>query len=297
MERHNQIVQDVADKMRDFYKLHQPYRVFHGSSSTTRRSHGAIRPGTPSGDGISRDHSWRGLCRDIWGKQLISKWLLQRNETVNFAEIILGNGDIIRTSREEHEDLFHGAAGASGTLGLTTLMQVRLVEAKQFVKTTYHRVDSVPTAISTSKQCFEKVDVDYVDGILYSKDHGVVITGELTNIKPGDYPIRTFSNAGDLWFYLHVKEQTESLPPSATITEYIPLSEYLFRYDRAAFWVGRQGYTYFKIVPFNRFFRWLLDDYSHTRTLYYVLHASRISDQFVVQYLALPYDTAEAFVD
>ncbi|KAG7404741.1 Delta(24)-sterol reductase [Fusarium oxysporum f. sp. rapae] len=219
------------------------------------------------------------------------------NETVNFAEIILGNGDIIRTSREEHEDLFHGAAGASGTLGLTTLMQVRLVEAKQFVKTTYHRVDSVSTAISTSKQCFEKVDVDYVDGILYSKDHGVVITGELTNIKPGDYPIRTFSNAGDLWFYLHVKEQTESLPPSATITEYIPLSEYLFRYDRAAFWVGRQGYTYFKTVPFNRFFRWLLDDYSHTRTLYHALHANRISDQFVVQDLALPYDTAEAFVD
>ncbi|KAG6978329.1 Delta(24)-sterol reductase [Fusarium oxysporum f. sp. conglutinans] len=42
------------------------------------------------------------------------------NETVNFVEMILGNGDKIRASREEHEDLFHGAAGAAGTLGCRT---------------------------------------------------------------------------------------------------------------------------------------------------------------------------------
>jgi hypothetical protein len=91
--------------------------------------------------------------------------------------------------------------------------------------------------------------------------------------------------------------KTKDLPPSSSITEYIPLGEYLFRYDRAAFWVGRQGYTYFKFIPFNWFFRWLLDDYSHTRTLYHALHASRISEQFVVQDLALPYDTAEEFTN
>ncbi|EWG55707.1 hypothetical protein FVEG_17577 [Fusarium verticillioides 7600] len=119
------------------------------------------------------------------------------NETVDFVEMILGNGDIIRASREEHEDLFYGAAGATGTLGLTTLIQVRLIEAKQFVKTTYRRVNSVSTAISTMKQCYDKVDVDYVDGILYLKDHAVAITGELTNAKPDDRPVRTFSNAGD----------------------------------------------------------------------------------------------------
>ncbi|CZR44124.1 uncharacterized protein FPRO_13912 [Fusarium proliferatum ET1] len=39
MERHNQIVQDIADKIGDFYKLRKPYRVFHGSSSSTRLRH------------------------------------------------------------------------------------------------------------------------------------------------------------------------------------------------------------------------------------------------------------------
>ncbi|KAI1014416.1 hypothetical protein LB504_012129 [Fusarium proliferatum] len=335
MERHNQIVQDIADKIGDLYKLRQPYRVFHGSSSSTRPRHatdaniidisilsqvisvdtaqgtclvepnvpmdrlveatmpyGLVPPVVMEFPGITAGGGFAGTSGE--SSSFRHGFF---NETVDFVEIILGNGDVVRASREEHEDLFHGAAGAAGTLGLTTLIQVRLIEAKKFVKTTYHRVDSVSTSISATKQCCEKVHVDYVDGILYSKDHGVVITGRLTNTKPDDCPARTFSNAEDPWFYLHVKAQTQTLPPSSTVTEYIPLGEYLFRYDRAAFWVGRQGYTYFKIVPFNRFFRWLLDDYSHTRTLYHALHASRISDQFVVQDLALPYDTAEAFID
>ncbi|PNP76113.1 hypothetical protein FNYG_10671 [Fusarium nygamai] len=335
MERHNRIVQDIADKIGDFYKLRQPYRVFHGSSSSTRPRHGSdsniidisklsqvisvdtaqrtclVEPNVPMDRLVEATMPYglippvvmefpgitaRGGFAGTSGESSSFRHGFF-NETVDFVEMILGNGDMIRASREEHEDLFHGAAGAAGTLGLTTLMQVRLVEAKQFVKTTYHRVDNVSTAISITKQCCSNVDVDYVDGILYSKDHGVIITGELTNTKPHDSPTRTFSNAGDPWFYLHVKEQTETLPPSSTVIEYIPLGEYLFRYDRAAFWVGRQGYTYFKIVPFNRFFRWLLDDYSHTRTLYHALHASRISDQFVVQDLALPYGTAEAFIN
>ncbi|KAF5576010.1 7-dehydrocholesterol reductase [Fusarium pseudocircinatum] len=316
MERHNQIMQDIADKIRDFCKLRQPYRIFHSSWSSTRARHGSdsniidismlsqvisvdtaqraclVEPNVPMDrlveatmpydltppvvmefPGITAGGGFAGTSGE--SSSFRHGFF---NETVDFVKMILGNGDIIRASREEHEDPFHGAAGAAGTLGLTTLMQVRLVEAKRFVKTAYRRVDSVSTAIAVTKQCCENVDVNYVEGVLYSKDHGVVITCELTNAKPDDCP-------------------TEHLSPSATVTEYIPLGEYLFRYDRAAFWVGRQGHVYFKIVPFNKFSRWLLDDYSRTRTLHHALHASRISDKFVVQDLALPYHTAEAFVD
>ncbi|CAG9989032.1 unnamed protein product [Clonostachys byssicola] len=113
---------------------------------------------------------------------------------------------------------------------------------------------------------------------------------------PAGGTLQTFSNAHDPRFYMHVCDKTRDLPPAATIVEYIPLGEYLFRYDRAGFWVGRQGYTYFKVIPFIKFFRWLLDDYSHTQTLYHALHASGVSPQFVVQDLALPYETAEDFM-
>ena len=103
------------------------------------------------------------------------------NETVNFVEMVLGNGDVVRASPGEREDLFHGAAGAAGTLGVTTLLEVRLVEAQKFVKTTYHRVKSVAAAISQTRKLCSCSNTDYIDGIIYSKDHAVIITGQLTN--------------------------------------------------------------------------------------------------------------------
>jgi delta24-sterol reductase len=335
MDRHAEFVEDVADKIRNFYKLGQPYRIFHGSSSSTRPRHdpdvniidisvlsqiiavdtarktclvepnvpmdrlveatmayGLIPPVVMEFPGITVGGGFSGTSGE--SSSFRHGFF---NETVNFVEMILGNGEIVRASHVEREDLFHGAASAAGTLGITTLLQVQLIEAQEFVKTTYHRVNSVFNTVSEIEGCCERPNVDYVDGILYSKTHGVVITGELTNFKPAESPIRTFSNAGDPWFYIHVSDITTDLSPSSSVTEYVPLGEYLFRYDRAAFWVGRQGYTYFKFIPFNSFFRWLLDDYSHTRTLYHALHASRISEQFMVQDLALPYDTAGAFID
>jgi FAD/FMN-containing dehydrogenase len=207
MERHNQIVQDIAAKIRDLYKLRQPYRVFHGSSSSTRPRHGSdsniidismlsqiisvdtaqrtclVEPNVPM-DRLVEATMPYGLIPSVVmefpgitagggfaGKsgESSSFRLGFFNETVDFVEMVLGNGDVIRASLEEHENLFYSAAGAAGTLGLTTLMQVRLVEAKKFFKTTYQRVDSLSTAISTTKQCCDKVDVGYLDGILYRR--------------------------------------------------------------------------------------------------------------------------------
>ncbi|KAF4968708.1 hypothetical protein FZEAL_10349 [Fusarium zealandicum] len=335
MDRHTQAVEDIANAVRHFYKLGETYRVFHGSSNSTRPRHGSDQnivdismlstvfsvdvkrktclvepnvpmdrlleatmayglvppvvmefPGITAGGGFSGTSGESSSFRHGFF-----------NETVNYVEMVLGNGDIVKASREERADLFHGAAGAAGTLGITTLMELRLDEAKTFVKTTYRKVDSIADAISEIKRETENPHIDYVDGIVYSNNHSVVITGQLANVKPVECPVQTFSHAGDPWYYLHVLDKTQQLSSSSAVTEYVPLNEYLFRYDRAGFWVGRQGYSYFKLVPFNKFFRWLLDDYSHTRTLYHALHASRISSQFVVQDLALPYDTAETFIN
>ncbi|KAL2686736.1 hypothetical protein Neosp_004277 [[Neocosmospora] mangrovei] len=335
MDRHDRAVEDIATAVRQFFKLGEKYRVFHGSSNSTRPRHGSNQnivdismlsnvltidvnrqtcilepnvpmdrlveatiayglvppvvmefPGITAGGGFSGTSGESSSFRHGFF-----------NETVNYVEMVLGNGGIVKASRQERPDLFHGAAGAAGTLGITTAMELQLIEAKKFVKTTYRRVDTVAKAISEIKAECDNSEIDYLDGIVYSQDHGVVITGEATNIKPSECPVQTFSHPGDPWFYLHVQDKTRNLSPSSTVTEYVPLTEYLFRYDRGGFWVGRQGYTYFKAIPFNRFFRWLLDDYSHTRTLYHALHASRISSQFVVQDLALPYESAETFIN
>lgn len=80
-------------------------------------------------------------------------------------------------------------------------------------------------------------------------------------------------------------------------TDYIPLAEYLFRYDRSGYWVGAQAFAHFSLIPFNRFTRWFLNDFMHTRMLYRALQGSNMSFGQMVQYLSLPYSTAEAFID
>jgi Delta24-sterol reductase len=136
---------------------------------------------------------------------------------------------------------------------------------------------------------------DYVDGILFSKDHGVVVvTGEMTDEEPPPSRVQTFSHAADPWFYMHVCDRTRSA--SGPVVEFIPPAEYLFRYDRGGFWVGASAFDYFKF-PFNSLTRWFLDDFLHTKRLYEALLSGRESSRYVVQDLALPYSRAEAFVD
>ncbi|KAI1424023.1 hypothetical protein F5Y12DRAFT_754320 [Xylaria sp. FL1777] len=218
----------------------------------------------------------------------------------------LGEGE----DPEKYADLFHGAAGAVGTLGITTLLELQLIEAKRFVRTTYRRTTTAAEAIRAVREECRKPGNDYVDGMLFSEGHGVVVSGELTDELPAGEKVRTFSHAWDPWFYMHVRKITKNLPSSlssstspsgpsssqGTVTEYIPLAEYLFRYDRGGFWVGEAAFDYFRPVPFTRFFRWFLDDFLHTRMLYRALHASGESARFFVQDLGIPYDTAEEFI-
>ncbi|KAL6404675.1 FAD binding domain-containing protein [Ilyonectria robusta] len=281
MERHKQAVGKIAAAVRGYFERREPYRIFHGSTNSTRPQqharavdisalanvlsvdvaartalvepnvpmdrlvestlrHGLVPPVVMEFPGITAGGGFAGTA----GESSSFKHGFF-NDTINSVEMVLGNGDVVTASREERADLFRGAAGAVGTLGVTTLIELQLMEAK--------------------------------------------------------------NGAWDPWYYLHVQDRTRDAPSagpaavqsseSSSPVDYIPLPEYLFRYDRGGFWVGVAGFTYFKGVPFNRFFRWFLDDFLHTRMLYRALHASGESARFIVQDLGLPYRTAEKFVD
>jgi hypothetical protein len=145
------------------------------------------------------------------------------------------------------------------------------------------------------KQAIADPHIDYIDGILFSQDLGAVITGTRTDVSPENAPVQTFSAARDPWFYLHVQERVKK-SKGTPIVEAVPLAEYLFRYDRGGFWVGAAAYKYF-YTPFNRWTRWLLDDFMHTRMLYKAFHASGHAARFFVQDLALPFDKMREFVE
>lgn len=216
------------------------------------------------------------------------------DRTLKSVEMVLANGEVVKISESEKPDLFDGAAGAVGSLGVTTLVEIQLLKAKKYVETTYHPVSSATEAIKKIREATADPTLDYVDGILYSNNKGAIVTGRMTDDLGENTKTQTFSRAWDPWFYLHVEKAISNR--TTPVVEAIPLEEYLFRYDRGGFWVGASAFKYFKF-PFNRLTRWFLDDFLHTRMMYVSLHASGQSKQYFVQDLALPYSTAHKFIN
>jgi delta24-sterol reductase len=330
MERHHKAVSRIAATVQGHFARKEPFRISHGSTNSTRPNvkkrvvdiselrnvlkvdtqtrtalvepnvpmdrlveatlpHGLVPPVVMEFPGITVGGGYAGTA----GESSSFKYGFF-DRTINSMEMVLGNGELVTASEKQNVDLFRGAAGAVGTLGVTTLIELQLIEAKRFVKTTYYPTRSVSDAVRKVKEETKNSENHYVDGILFSKNHGAIITGEMTNDIPADVKPQTFSNAWDPWFYLHVEQRTRAA--SGPVTEYIPLAEYMFRYDRGGFWVGHSAFKYMNF-PFNKYTRWFLDDYCHTRMLYRALHASGEVSRYVVQDMALPYPNAEKFID
>jgi FAD/FMN-containing dehydrogenase len=216
------------------------------------------------------------------------------DRTINWIEMVLANGEITKASSTENSDLFYGAASSFGTLGVTTLLEVQLIEAKTYVAITYHSVSSITEAQIEIQKATNDATVDYIDGVMYSLTKGVICVGRLTDSLPQrSTKIRHFTRRNDLWFYIHVQRLPHRM--SEPIIEAIPLVEYLFRYDRGGFWVAKYAFKYF-ITPFNRVTRFILDYFMHTRVMYHALHQSGLSSQYIIQDVAIPYSRADEFM-
>ncbi|MCJ1443733.1 MAG: hypothetical protein MMC23_004233 [Stictis urceolatum] len=334
LQRHDDSVTTISTTVKRFYNQKEKFRIYHGSTNSTRRrpfdsskmvdtsglsnvlkvdkvtrtalvepnvpmdrlveatlEHGLIPLVVMEFPGITVGGGYSGTS----GESSSFKHGFF-DKTIKSVEMVLGNGKVVNASPSENADLFHGAAGAIGTLGVTTLVEIQLREAKRYVETVYHSVSSVAEAVAKCRELTANDDFDYVDGILFSKSEGTIITGRLTDQLSEGINVRHFSGARDPWFYLHVQDRVREYNYERPVVEAVPLAEYLFRYDRGGFWVGASAFKYFG-TPFNKFTRWYLDDFCHTRMMYTALHASGQSKRYVVQDLALPYSTAEQFID
>ena len=344
LEEHDREVQQIAAKVKEFLERGEPFRIFHGSTNSTRRSalgrdpktvvdtsrlnhvvkvdvekqvalvepnvsmdrlveatleYGLVPPVIMEFPGITVGGGYSGTSGE---SSSFKHGFFDR--TINSVEMVLADGSVVIASEKEHSDLFRGAAGAVGTFGVTTLVELRLHKATKYVETTYHPVGNVKEAIALLKDFTSRPDeFDYIDGIMYSPFAGAIVTGRMTDNPNIGNRVQRFSGPWDPWFYQHVAERIAIHPEEHTLTiaskpqtDVIPLTEYFFRYDRAGFWVGRTTFLYFFFVPFNQFTRWFLDDFLHTRMLYHALHGSGNSDYMIVQDLALPWDTAQTFM-
>ena len=158
MEQHSSRVAHIASKVRQFHSQKAPWHVYHGGTHSTRKislqrsasvdtSHlsqvlnicttkmtALVEPNAPM-DALVRETLRYGLLPPVVpefpgitvrggftgtaAESSSFKYGFLEN-TVNWIEIILPDGSVTTASRDLKCDLFHGAAGTFGTLGVTT---------------------------------------------------------------------------------------------------------------------------------------------------------------------------------
>jgi Delta24-sterol reductase len=330
MERHDAAVAIIAVNIREFFDRQQPFRIYHGSTNSTRQSMYRqdnivdtstlmnilrvdkekktvlVEPNVPMDKlveetiqhelvplvvmefpGITVGGGFSGTSGESSSFRYGSF-----DRTVNWIEMVIPNGEKVTASATNRADLFWGTASACGTLGVVTLLEVQLMEAKKYVQLTYHLASSIQEAIQKIEEATDDISNDYLDGIIFAKDQIVICSGRLTNSLPEGASINRFTRAQDPWFYIHAERKIRD---PIELVDYVPLVDYLFRYDRGAFWVGKYSFAYF-IAPFNRVTRYLLDGFLRARVMYHAFHQSGLSKEYIVQDAGVPYQASDEFL-
>ncbi|OQO05131.1 hypothetical protein B0A48_08151 [Cryoendolithus antarcticus] len=329
MEHHTERVARVRGQVRCFHGRGEQYRIFHGSTSTTRRtklSHNTTVD-TSQLKHMSIDVENRlakiepNVSMEVLAAACLAVGLMPPvvmefpaitvgggfagtagesssfkhglfDKTITKLEMILANGEVVEASYDVRPDLFHAAAGSFGTLGVITLLEMPLFEAKPYVEVIYTTVTSMEDAVTTIEDLTANPSIDYLEGIMYSLTSGIIISGRLVSAPSSAAQIHRFTRPSDPWFYLHAESRLHQPKP---VPDYVPLKDYLFRYDRGSFWAGTYAFSYF-LTPFNALTRKHLDPLLHNDVMYRALHVSHLADEYVVQDIGFPYATATEFV-
>ena len=158
----------------------------------------------------------------------------QFNDCCVAYHLVLGDGARLRVTPKSNSDLFYGISGSYGSLAVLVAAEVALVPALPWVAVTYSRFTSVQKAVAAMVAEHQRSGgAEFIEAIAYGPQDVVVITGEPVASAEG-LPTVSFQQWWSQWFYQHVREGGHQ-------REAIALHHYLFRADRAAFWMG--GYA------------------------------------------------------
>lgn len=149
------------------------------------------------------------------------------HESVEWMDVLLGDGELVRVSPTEHVDLWSALPGSYGSLGTLVAASLRLVPGTPWIRVEHRRTD-----LSSFLDPATRWPDDFVDAICDQGEEVVVTTGNWAAFpESGDTIVRS------RWFDPYHCDRVMATAEHRG-RELMDAEAYLFRYDRGAFWVG-----------------------------------------------------------
>ncbi len=213
------------------------------------------------------------------------------HETIQEMEILLGDGRVVLCAPDnENSDLFYGFPNSYGTLGYALKIKAKVVPVKPYVKLT-HQVYSDPQIYfsSLAQQC-ARLDVDFVDGVVFSRNEMVITLGQLIDQAPyvSDY---TYKNI----YYRSLRQRQE---------DYLSVEDYIWRWDTDWFWCSKNllaqnsivrrlyGKSRLNSINYTKIMRWN----SRWKLMSRLNRLLGIHSESVIQDVEIPIENAAKFL-
>ncbi|KAL7812516.1 hypothetical protein V8C26DRAFT_201899 [Trichoderma gracile] len=331
-EEHKAAVAKIQQQVKHFYDNKKPFRVYHGSTSSTRplsfKADAIVdtssmdrifpvnletmtveaEPKVPM-DALVAHTLKHGVVPKIVmefkgitvgggfsgfsGESSMYRYGLFNN-TVSEIQIVLGDGTLETANREHNADLLEHAAGSLGTFGIVTLLTIELIPATPFVRLDIQLVDDVGKAHDMFEEATKDESIHFIDGVYFRRGVIVVMFGRFIPTLPnGKAPLKKMEVH---WFADTIEAAIKKQPTRDKPTDlYMYTPDYLFRYDHGAFWGGKLAFKHFH-VPENAITRRLADPFLDSRTCYHALHKTGLANEYVVQDFGIPASTVKEFI-
>lgn len=180
-------------------------------------------------------------------------------DTIEEIDVITGDGNFLSSvSRTNFPDLFHSLCTSFGTQGIVTRIAVRIHEAKPFVHVHYIHVSSIEQATEAMEKLSNDKSVDFLDGVVLSPISAMIVVGTYSASVTDSKFCTLRKNRTDPWFFWHVTDIARKHAPvplaklsgsdwrrHSSVDQFITIDDYLFRFDRGAFWMARHGLKLF----------------------------------------------------
>lgn len=210
------------------------------------------------------------------------------------CDVLTSTGEVVTCSRTKNRDLFYLLPNSIGSVGYILKCKFKLRSAKKYVKINFIRYENSKDYFRNLKsECIAK-DADFIDGIIFSKNHFVIIKGKLTDTLPKNEQTKNFKL---IPYWKFIKNNPDGLI-------YMTTWDYLWRWDSDVFWSISVGWM--RKISENKIFRFTVGRYilrshilgklNHLKREYFVAQKNE-KEEKILQDVGIDIDKCAKFFD